>query len=212
MCPVAASLLSGHLSAGHSREDLGETRWGHSTPLSPASCFIPLLIIRKADGRRSPERGSDLPEITQPTGCQVRQVEDRSMLQVGMVTHREKSAPWNFCVGLRYQSLKMKKLKPAPFPQPGEVRSSMGSLGQKYSDSWQRTQPGPRTGAEEALLAPRPCQALHLHHPHSSSQSLILPPGFSLLFAWPWHSSPTTSGLCPKVTSSERPPSPRTHT
>lgn len=63
------------------------------------------------------------------------------------------------------------------FPQPGEVRSSMGSLGQKYSDSWQRTQPGPRTGAEEALLAPRPRQALHSHHPHGSSQSLILPLG-----------------------------------
>lgn len=33
---------------------------------------------------------------------------------MGMVTQREKLAPWNFCVGLRYQSLKMKKLKPAP--------------------------------------------------------------------------------------------------
>lgn len=98
------------------------------------------------------------------------------------------------------------------FPQPGEVRSSMGSLGQKYSHSWQRTQPGPRTGAEEALLEPRPCQALHSHHPHGSSQSLILSLGLCSTVHLALALFPHDLWALPKGHLSERPPSPRTQT
>ena len=62
-------------------------------------------------------------------------------------------------------------------PQPGWAGPAMGSLGQEYSHSCQGAQPGPRPGADEALLEPWPCQLLHPHCPHCSSRSWILPQG-----------------------------------
>lgn len=87
-----------------------------------------------------------------------------------MVTQREKLAPWNFCVGLRYQSLKMKKLKPAPgsTARRGEafhrLFGSEGAGNTAWTKDW-----GRRSLAGTLALPSSP-----LTPPHCSSQSLIL--------------------------------------